>query len=205
MKKTVFTLLLGAALSLNACAPGEPNPEPSVMKLKTSLLSKTTQDVETVYQFTVKDLYGNDVSLESFKGKVLLIVNTASECGLTPQLKGLESLYETYKDRGLVVLGFPSNDFGGQEPLQGEAIEQFCTKNYGVTFPIFDKVKVKGKEACPLYQFLADRDRNGKVSASPMWNFHKYLIDREGHVADYFISTTAPDSDKVRKAIEAIL
>ncbi|MBK6947768.1 MAG: glutathione peroxidase [Haliscomenobacter sp.] len=171
----------------------------------TPTLSSDSLAKETVYQFTVNDLYGTQVSLDQYKGKVLLIVNTASECGLTPQLKGLETLYKDYKDRGLVVLGFPSNDFGGQEPLNGEAIGEFCSKNYGVSFPLFEKVVVKGNDACPLYKFLGDSDRNGKVSSKPMWNFHKYLIDREGNVIDYFASTTGPDSDKVRKAIETLL
>lgn len=160
---------------------------------------------ESIYQFTVKDIGGKEVSLADYKGKVILIVNTASKCGLTPQLKGLEALYQKYKDRGLVVLGFPSNDFGGQEPLEGEAIEDFCTKNYGVTFPIFDKVVVKGDNVCPLYKFLGDENRNGKVSSKPMWNFHKYLVDRDGKVQDFFISSTGPDSEKVHKAIEALL
>ena len=161
--------------------------------------------VETIYQFKVKDLAGQEVSLADYEGKVLLIVNTASKCGLTPQLKGLEALYQKYKDRGLVVLGFPSNDFGGQEPLEGAQISEFCTKNYGVSFPVFDKVSVKGDATCPLYQFLSDEARNGKVSAKPMWNFHKYLVGRDGKVVDYFASTTAPDAEKVAKAIEAIL
>ena len=161
--------------------------------------------VETIYQFKVKNLAGQEVSLADYEGKVLLIVNTASKCGLTPQLKGLEALYQKYKDRGLVVLGFPSNDFGGQEPLEGAQISEFCTKNYGVSFPVFDKVSVKGDATCPLYQFLSDEARNGKVSAKPMWNFHKYLVGRDGKVVDYFASTTAPDAEKIAKAIEAIL
>lgn len=191
------------ALIAVSCSSTPPKDQTEVMKLRTS--SSVNQEVETVYQFTVQDLYGKDVPLSEFEGKVLLIVNTASKCGLTPQLKGLESLYAEYKDRGLVVLGFPSNDFAGQEPLQGEAIEEFCTKNYGVTFPIFDKVVVKGKNACPLYEFLSDKSRNGKVSSTPMWNFHKYLVDREGRVQDFFISSTDPEAAKVRQAIEALL
>lgn len=170
-----------------------------------SAREKTTVDVETVYQFTVNDLSGQPVQLSDYKGKVLLIVNTASKCGLTPQLKGLEALYQKYKDKGLVVLGFPSNDFGGQEPLVGDQIQEFCTKNYGVTFPVFDKVVVKGDGTCPLYQFLCDEARNGKVSSKPMWNFHKYLIDRDGKVQDFFISSTAPDAERLQKAIEALL
>jgi glutathione peroxidase len=207
MKRIFFPIALVSALFLTAGFTSLSSLiNPSNMPF-TFFKSKPTvqQEVETVYQFTVKDLYGKEVSLADYKGKVLLIVNTASKCGLTPQLKGLEALYETYKDRGLVVLGFPSNDFAGQEPLEGEAIAEFCSKNYGVTFPVFDKVKVKGQDACPLYQFLADISRNGKVDTKPGWNFHKYLIDREGRVQDYFASPTSPDAEKIRKAIEALL
>lgn len=207
MKRVVFPVALVGALFLTASFTGISSfIKPAGMKLRFwKPEPQLPQEVENIYQFTVKDLYGKEVSLTDYKGKVLLIVNTASRCGLTPQLKGLESLYETYKDRGLVVLGFPSNDFAGQEPLEGEAIAEFCTKNYGVTFPVFDKVKVKGQDACPLYQFLADIERNGKVDTKPGWNFHKYLIDREGRVQDYFASQTSPESEKVRKAIEALL
>lgn len=207
MKRIFFPIALIGALFLTAGFTGISSfIKPTGMNLRFWKSEPTAQqEVETVYQFTVQDLYGKEVSLADYKGKVLLIVNTASKCGLTPQLKGLEGLYEAYKDRGFVVLGFPSNDFAGQEPLEGEAIAEFCTKNYGVTFPVFDKVKVKGQDACPLYKFLADSERNGKVDTKPAWNFHKYLIDREGRVQDYFASPTAPDSDKVRKAIEALL
>ena len=207
MKRIFFPIALVGALFLTAGFTDISSIiKPTGMKLRFWKSEPTVQkEVETVYQFTVQDLYGKEVSMADYKGKVLLIVNTASKCGLTPQLKGLEALYEKYKDRGFVVLGFPSNDFAGQEPLEGEAIADFCTKNYGVTFPVFDKVKVKGQDACPLYKFLADIERNGKVDTKPGWNFHKYLIDREGRVQDYFASPTSPDSEKIHKAIEALL
>lgn len=158
-----------------------------------------------VYQFKVKDLSGQEVSLQDYQGKVLLIVNTASECGFTPQYRELEELYKEYKDKGFEVLAFPSNDFGGQEPLQGEAIGTFCETKYKTTFPVFDKVKVKGEFAHPLFKFLSDKKQNGKVGTAPKWNFQKYLVDRNGKVVDYYLSITSPTSSKVKKAVEKLL
>lgn len=162
-------------------------------------------NTSTVYPFTVNDTSGNPVSLSDYEGKVLLIVNTASKCGFTPQLEGMESLYKEFKDQGFELLAFPSNDFAGQEPLEGEAIAQFCVTNYQASYPIFDKVHVKGKEATPLYQFLADKKKNGKVGIQPKWNFHKYLIDRQGKVVNYFFSFTTPTSKKIKRAIQKLL
>jgi len=159
----------------------------------------------TIYQFSANTLQNKPVSLSEYKDKVILIVNTASECGFTPQYKGLEELYQEYKDKGLVVLGFPSNDFGGQEPLEGKEIESFCSINYGVSFPIFEKSKVKGKEASDLFKFLSDKKQNGNVNISPKWNFQKYLINKNGEVVDYFLSTTTPNSGKIKRAIEKLL
>ena len=159
----------------------------------------------TIYQFSANTLQNKPVSLSEYKDKVILIVNTASECGFTPQYKGLEELYQEYKDKGLVVLGFPSNDFGGQEPLEGKEIESFCSINYGVSFPIFEKTKVKGKEASDLFKFLSDKKQNGNVNISPKWNFQKYLINKNGEVVDYFLSTTTPNSGKIKRAIEKLL
>jgi glutathione peroxidase len=160
---------------------------------------------KSVHQFTVKDLTGTAIDLSVYKGKVLLIVNTASECGFTPQLKELEELYQIYKNKGFCVLAFPSNDFGGQEPLDGKEIQTFCSTEYSTTFPIFNKVHVKGENADPLYQFLSNKSENGNVDIAPKWNFQKYLIDKEGKVIDYYLSTTSPTSDKVKKAIESLL
>ncbi|MFN4083062.1 MAG: glutathione peroxidase [Bacteroidia bacterium] len=159
----------------------------------------------TIYDIKVKDLAGNEISLDAYKGKVLLIVNTASECGFTPQYRDLEILYKTYKDRGFEVLAFPSNDFGGQEPLMGEEIQHFCSEKYKTTFPVFDKVKVKGEFAHPLFKYLSDKKQNGKISTSPKWNFHKYLIDKNGRVVDYYLSITSPTSSRITKAIEKLL
>lgn len=159
----------------------------------------------TVHQFTVKNLRGEDVRLAQYKGMVLLIVNTASRCGFTQQLRGLQRLHERYKDKGFTVLGFPSNDFGGQEPLEGEAIQQFCEVNYGVSFPVFDKIHVSGKQAHPLFKFLSGKKQFGLISSAPKWNFHKYLVDKDGRLVDFFYTVTKPDSTKIRKKIEQLL
>jgi len=159
----------------------------------------------SIHQFTVKNLAGKDVPLEKYKGKALLIVNTASKCGYTPQYAQLEKLREKYKDKGFEILGFPSNDFGGQEPLEGEAIQEFCEVNYGVTFPVFEKVHVKGSKVAPLFKFLSDKKLNGEVSSVPKWNFHKYLIDKEGRVVDFFYTITNPDAPRLSRGIEKLL
>lgn len=159
----------------------------------------------SIHQFKMKDLEGKEVDLSEYKGKVLLVVNTATECGFTPQLGGLEKLYEAYKDKGFEVLGFPSNDFQGQEPRDGDAIGQFCQKNYGVNFKLFEKSHVKGKDANELFKFLSDKKQNGKVSTSPKWNFHKYLVDKDGQVIDHFYTFTDPNAGRVKKAIEKLL
>lgn len=160
---------------------------------------------KSIHNFKVEDLSGKEVSLDIYKGKVLLIVNTASECGFTPQYQELEELYQLYKNKGFAVLAFPSNDFGGQEPLNGKEIQNFCTVKYHTTFPVFNKIHVKGKEAAPLYNFLSNKSENGNVDISPKWNFQKYLIDKNGQVIDYYLSTTSPTSGKVKKAIEELL
>ena len=159
---------------------------------------------QTIYQYKAKDLTGKEVDFSDYKGKVLLIVNTASECGYTPQFGQLEELYEMYKDRGLVVIGFPSGQFF-QEPLEGDKIAAFCQKNYGVTFPMMDKVKVFGFSKAPIYKFLSSKKLNGKVDSVPKWNFYKYLVDREGKVVDIYPSTTEPADEGLIKQIEASL
>ncbi len=163
------------------------------------------KDKPSIHQFTVNDLTGKAVDLSTYKGKVLLVVNTASQCGFTPQLEGLSELYESYKDKGLEILAFPSNDFNGQEPLEGEAIGDFCQINYGVKFKIFEKTHVKGKEVAPLFHFLANKKENGAINSIPKWNFHKYLVDKNGQVIDYFYSTTTPTASRVKRAIEKLL
>lgn len=151
----------------------------------------------------VKDIDGKSTSLKAYKGKVLLIVNVASHCGFTPQYKALESVYEKYKDQGLVVLGFPCNQFGAQEPGSNEEIKQFCSSKYNVTFPMFDKIEVNGPNRHPLYVSLAGAD-----SAFPgdiKWNFTKFLVGRDGKLIKRFESRVTPDSAEVTSAIEAAL
>ncbi len=163
----------------------------------------TTNDMKTAYDFSFEPLIGDEpIALSQFKGKVLLIVNTASKCGFTGQYAGLEKLYETYKDRGLVVIGVPSNDFGQQEPGTNDEIAHFCKLNYGVSFPITDKEDVIGDHAHPFYIWAK---KTFGVLGVPKWNFHKYLIDRQGHLVDYFYSTTGPDNGRLIKAIEKLL
>ena len=145
------------------------------------------------------------VDLNDFHGKVILMVNTASKCGYTPQYKDLQALYEKHRDAGLVVLGFPANDFGQQEPGSDKEIKGFCTMNYGVTFPMFAKVSVKGDEQCPLYKFLTSSDTNPKFAGEVKWNFEKFLINRKGEVVNRFGSKVSPSGDELSKAVEAEL
>ncbi len=160
---------------------------------------------KSIYQFNVNKLNGEEVSLGDYKNKILLIVNTASQCGFTPQLKELEILRNEYKDQDFEILAFPSNDFGGQEPLTGTSIGTFCAINFGTHYPVFEKIRVRGSYAHPLFQFLADKKQNGAVQSAPRWNFHKYLIDRNGMVTDFFYPFTKPTSAKIRKKIDRLL
>jgi len=165
----------------------------------------TVQQQPSIYQFKVRNIEGEEVFLSDYQGKVLLIVNTASQCGFAPQYDEMEKLYQEYKNKGLEVLAFPSNDFMGQEPLDEEDILEFCKENYRVSFPIMEKTKVAGRNASELFKFLANRSRNGRISCRPKWNFHKYLINRDGQVVNYFYSFTSPASDKLKQAIEELL
>ncbi len=158
-----------------------------------------------LHNLIVQNLSNQEIALSNYKGKVLLIVNTASACGFTPQYKLLEELYQKYKDQGLEILAFPSNDFGGQEPLANEEIQEFCSINFKVSFPVFQKIVVKGTNAHPLYQFLSKKELNGVKSMSPKWNFQKYLINKNGEYVDYFLTTTSPTSKKICKSIETLL
>jgi len=157
----------------------------------------------SVYDFTVKDIQGKSVKLESYRGKVMLIVNTASECGFTPQYKGLEAMYEKLHDKGLEVLGFPCNQFGGQEPGGEKDIAQFCELNYGVTFPMFAKVDVNGDNAAPLYKYLKAEKPGLLGSEAIKWNFTKFLVDREGNVVKRYAPNDTPES--IAKDVEKAL
>lgn len=150
----------------------------------TNKLSKSDKAMakENIYQFKVEDLSGNTFDFASLKGKKVLIVNTASKCGLTPQYKDLEAVYKQYKDKGFVIVGFPANNFASQEPGTNKEIETFCQQNYGVTFPMMDKVSVKGDDMCEVYKFLTQKSKNGLQDSEVEWNFQKYLINEKGEL-----------------------
>ncbi len=147
----------------------------------------------SIYDFEANTLRGQEESLSKYKGKVLLVVNTASKCGFTPQYKGLQEVYDKFKDRGFEVLGFPSNQFNGQEPGESEDIAEFCEINYGVTFPMYEKVDVKGDDAHPLFKYLSKEAPGVLGSKSVKWNFTKFLVDQEGRVLKRFAPQTTPD------------
>ena len=173
--------------------------------LSTGASAQEESSVNDIYGFTMKDIDGRDVSLADFRGKVLLVVNVASKCGFTGQYAGLEKLYQTYADRGLVVLGFPANNFMGQEPGTEAEIKSFCTLTYGVTFPMFAKISVKGKTIHPLYAYLTDEKLHPGAGGAISWNFNKFLIARNGAILAHFGSRTAPDDPELATAIEAAL
>ena len=156
-----------------------------------------------IYAFKANRLNGKEQSIAEYEGKVMIIVNTASKCGFTPQYEGLENLYRQYKDKGLVVLGFPCNQFGAQEPGAGGEIQEFCQLNYGVSFPMFDKIDVNGNDTHPLYDYLKKQAAGVLGTESIKWNFTKFLVDREGHVVKRYASTDTPDA--IAKDIEALL
>lgn len=181
--------ILSAVTAVAACTTSAPKEVP----------------VKNFYELEVKTISGGPVKLEQYRGKTLLIVNTASRCGFTGQYDGLQKLYETYKDKGFVILGFPSNDFLSQEPGSNEEIAQFCKMNYGVTFPMFSKISVKGSDQHPLYTFLTSKETNPDSSGKISWNFNKFLISPEGEVINRFGSRTTPDDAELVAAIEQTL
>ena len=160
---------------------------------------------ENIYSFTPASIDGKPAPLAAFKGKAMLLVNVASKCGLTPQYTGLEKLYEKYKDQGLVVVGVPANNFGGQEPGTNEEIRSFCSLKYDVTFPMMSKVSVKGSDQTPLYRYLTDASTHAKTGGEIQWNFTKFLIDRKGGIAARFEPGVTPDSAEMTLAIEQAL
>jgi len=157
----------------------------------------------TVYDFTANRLDGHPVPLKDYGGKVLLVVNTASKCGFTPQYEGLEALYQKYRERGLVVLGFPCNQFSAQEPGTAAEIASFCKTNYSVSFPLFEKIEVNGEGAHPLYRWLKSNAKGLLGSEAIKWNFTKFLVDRNGHVVERFAPTTKPED--LKSNVEALL
>src|SRR5579859_4596497 len=159
----------------------------------------------SVYDFTLPSIDGDATPLSSYKGKVVLLVNVASRCGFTPQYSALESLYEKYRDQGFVILGFPANNFGAQEPGTNAEIKTFCSSKYNVTFPMMSKVSVKGDDTTPLYQYLTDKSANPSTGGDIQWNFTKFLIGRDGQIVARFEPKVTPDSPEVTSAIEKAL
>lgn len=167
-----------------------------------SLFSKPkTSPMESIYSIKINALNGNPINLSDYKGKYILFVNVASECGFTGQYEGLQKLYETYQDK-LMIIGVPCNQFGGQEPGSANEIQEFCKINYGVTFLITEKVDVKGNNQHPLYQWLTQQSKNGSSSSTVKWNFQKYLVSTNGELIDYYFSVTTPLSDKITKHLK---
>lgn len=196
---------LGVSLSLGGAAMAQPtsNPAPHTSQPETKPVDKFADDPTAVLGFTMDDIHGEPVELTKYTGKVVMMVNVASKCGFTPQYEGLEALYEKYKDKGLVILGFPANNFRGQEPGSNEEILEFCKSTYGVKFPMFGKISVIGDDQHPLYKKLsaAMEDQGGE----PGWNFTKYLVDRTGHVVKRIDTRTAPEDESVIKEVEKLL
>ncbi|MDR6458295.1 glutathione peroxidase [Chryseobacterium vietnamense] len=190
--KKIFLLLLSFIAFLQSCT----NQKSEISKAKTTELMG-----KTIYDFKVEGLDGKEINFADFKGKKILIVNTASECGFTPQYADLEKVYEQYKDK-LVVIGFPANNFGGQEPGNNTEIGAFCQKNYGVTFPMAAKVSVKGDDTAPIFKYLTEQELNGVKNTSILWNFTKFLVDENGKLIDSFVSTTKPTDQAITKYLK---
>ncbi|MCB9361764.1 MAG: glutathione peroxidase [Flavobacteriales bacterium] len=166
----------------------------------TTVQSQTMK--ESIYQFKVTDLYGEEFDFSSLKGKKIMVVNTASECGLTPQYEQLQEVYEKYQDKNFVIVGFPANNFGAQEPGSDEEIASFCKKNYGVSFPMMSKISVQGKDQHDVYKFLTQKSKNGLEDSEVVWNFQKYLIDENGFLVKVLHPKTLVIEDEVIKWIE---
>jgi glutathione peroxidase len=164
---------------------------------KQAVTNTTTMEKQTIYQFKVEDLSGKEFDFASLKGKKIMIVNTASKCGLTPQYKDLETIYQQYKDKGFVIVGFPANNFASQEPGTNEEIAAFCQLNYGVTFPMMDKISVKGDDMHKVYQFLTQKSKNGLQDSDVEWNFQKYLLNEKGELVKVISPRTLPTDSEI--------
>lgn len=160
------------------------------------------QDMKSIHDFKVTDLYGESFDFSTLKGKKIMVVNTASECGLTPQYEQLQAIYEKYKDKNFVIVGFPANNFGAQEPGSDKEIAAFCKKNYGVSFPMMSKISVKGDDMHELYQFLTQKSQNGLEDSEVKWNFQKYLLDEKGHLVKVVQPQILPDDESIVKWVE---
>lgn len=162
-----------------------------------SLVATISFGQTSLHDFTVKDIEGEDFDLGQLKGKKVLVVNTASKCGLTPQYELLQELYEEYRGDDFTIIGFPANNFADQEPGSNEDIAEFCQKNYGVTFPMMSKISVKGDDMAPVYQWLTQKSKNGVSDSEVQWNFQKYMIDEDGHLVDFVNPKTKPNDEKI--------
>ncbi len=203
MKKVLLGAALGIAVSTMALLLVKASGANAGANEGANGVGKGT--AKSVYDFTLKDSKGKDVKLEEFRGRVVMLVNVASKCGYTPQYEGLQKIYERYKDRGFTILGFPANNFGAQEPGTNEEIQEFCRINYGVTFPIFAKISVKGDDQHPLYKYLTERETNPDFAGQIKWNFNKFLVGRDGRILARFDSADKPEDARVTQAIEAAL
>jgi glutathione peroxidase len=168
---------------------------------KKEISNTETTPAKTIYDFKITSLEGGTIDFSQYKGKKILIVNTASKCGFTPQYAGLEKLFEQYKDK-LVIVGFPSDNFGGQEYHDNDSIKSFCQKNYGVTFPLTTRVDVKGDNITPVFKYLCNKSENGVLDATISWNFNKFVIDENGNLLAHFDSKVTPDSEELLKYIK---
>ena len=189
MKKLILMISI---LSLVSC-------QNQAQNKKTALQTNASEKMEkqTIYQFKVEDLSGNEFDFSTLKGKKIIVVNTASKCGLTPQYKDLEAIYKQYKDKNLVVVGFPANNFMSQEPGSNKEIETFCQQNYGVSFPMMSKISVKGNDMHPLYKFLTEKSKNGLQDSEVEWNFQKYLINEKGELDKVVSPRVLPTDDEI--------
>lgn len=187
----LYTSLLAISLVFSSCQ-GQTSKAVNIVNTHT-----TTMEKQNIYQFTVEDLSGKTFDFATLKGKKILVVNTASKCGLTPQYKDLEKIYKEYKDKGFMIVGFPANNFGHQEPGSNAEIETFCEKNYGVTFPMMSKISVKGSDMHPVYQFLTQKAKNGLQDSDVQWNFQKYLISEKGELEKVIAPEVLPTDDSI--------
>ncbi len=188
-------ILSCSALFLWSCQ-NNAQTKPVASTTKNTVMNTQTK-TETIYQFKVNDLYGKEFDFSSLKGKKILVVNTASECGLTPQYKDLEAIYEKYKDKNFVIVGFPANNFGAQEPGSNDQIAKFCKMNYGVTFPMMSKISVKGNDQHEVYQFLTQKNRNGLQDSQVEWNFQKYLLNEKGELVKVLSPRVLPTDPEI--------
>lgn len=196
--KNIFMIAFGV-LSLVACQENTAqNKKAATTNEKNKAMTK-----QNIYQFKVTDLSGKEFDFASLKGKKVMIVNTASKCGLTPQYKDLQAIYDQYKDKNLVIVGFPANNFMEQEPGSNEEIATFCERNYGVTFPMMDKISVKGDDMAPVYQFLTQKSKNGVQDSEVEWNFQKYLLNENGELVKVVSPRTLPTDKEIVDWIKA--